>query len=129
MAIQPKSFKPRTTESKHTLGYNENLLLEGFQVDDVNQIWVGDITYIGLQKQFAYLSMLMDLFSRKIVGWSLEIRMDAALVVQSLKNAIKLRQPKPGLIHHTDRGGQYAAKEYRNILSHARDETKHESRW
>ncbi|MEZ6093943.1 MAG: IS3 family transposase [Pirellulaceae bacterium] len=119
VAIQPKSFKPRTTESKHTLGYNENLLLEGFEVNDVNQIWVGDITYIGLQNQFAYLAMLMDLFSRKIVGWSLEIRMDAALVVQSLKNAIKLRQPKPGLIHHTDRGGQYAAKEYRNILSRA----------
>lgn len=117
VAIQPKSFKPRTTESKHTLGYNENLLLEGFEVREANQIWVGDITYVGLKNRFAYLSMLMDLFSRRIVGWSLDIHMNAALVVRSLKNAIMIRQPEPGLIHHTDRGGQYAAKEYRNLLS------------
>ena len=119
VAIQPKSFKPRTTESKHTLGYNENLLLEGMDVNGVNQVWVGDITYIGLQNQFAYLAMLMDLFSRKIVGWSFDINMEAPLVVSALKTAIKQRQPKPGLIHHTDRGGQYAAKQYRKILFRA----------
>lgn len=116
VAIQPKSFKPRTTESKHTLGYNENLLLEGVAVDQINQVWVGDITYIGLQKKFAYLAILMDLFSRKIVGWSLDLNMEAPLVIKVLKQAIKHRQPSPELIHHTDRGGQYAAKEYRKIL-------------
>ena len=119
IAIQPKSFKPRTTESKHTLGYNDKLLLQGVEVDGMNQVWVGDITYIGLQNQFAYLALLMDLFSRKIVGWSLDLSMEAALVVSALKAAIKLRQPKTGLIHHTDRGGQYAAKEYRKILFRA----------
>ena len=67
VAIQPKSFKPRTTESKHTLGYSPNLLLEGVQVDRLNQVWVGDITYVGLQNKFAYLAMFMDLYSRKIV--------------------------------------------------------------
>lgn len=119
VAIQPKSFKPRTTESKHTLGYNDNLLLQGVEVDGMNQVWVGDITYIGLQNQFAYLALLMDLFSRKIIGWSLNLNMEAALVVSALKAAIKERQPNPGLIHHTDRGGQYAAKEYRKIIFRA----------
>ena len=119
VAIQPKSFKPKTTESRHTLGYNENMLLDGVTVDRVNQVWVGDITYIGLQDQFAYLAMLMDLFSRKIVGWSLDFTMEATLVIRALKRAIKQRQPLPGLIHHTDRGGQYAAKQYRKILHRA----------
>lgn len=118
-AIQPKSFKPRTTESKHTLGYNENLLLEGVAVTEVNQVWAGDITYIGVQNKFAYLAVLMDLFSRKIVGWSLDLNMEAPLVITALKQAIKQRQPAPGLIHHTDRGGQYAAKEYRKLLERA----------
>ena len=117
VAIQPKSFKPRTTESKHTLGYSPNLLLEGVQVDRLNQVWVGDITYVALQNKFAYLAMLMDLFSRKIVGWSLDVSMEAPLVIQTLKFAIGQRQPATGLIHHTDRGGQYAAKEYRGILT------------
>lgn len=119
VAIQPKSFKPRTTESKHTLGYNENLLLEGVQVDRINQVWVGDITYIGMQNKFAYLAVLMDLFSRKIIGWSLDMNMEALLVIEALKQAIKSRQPLTGLVHHTDRGGQYAAKEYRKILDRA----------
>jgi transposase InsO family protein len=117
VAIQPKSFKPRTTESKHTLGYSPNLLLEGVQVDRLNQVWVGDITYVALQNKFAYLAMLMDLFSRKIVGWSLDLNMEAPLVIQALQFAIGQRQPAPGLIHHTDRGGQYAAKEYRRLLA------------
>lgn len=116
VAIQPKSFKPRTTESKHRLGYNENLLLGGVEVETINQAWVGDITYIGLAKGFAYLAILMDLFSRKIVGWSLDVNMEATLVIKTLKQAIADRQPSPGLIHHTDRGGQYAAQEYRQIL-------------
>jgi putative transposase len=117
VAIQPKSFKPRTTDSRHTLGYSPNLLLDGVQVDGPNQVWVGDITYISLPKKFAYLAMLMDIFSRKIIGWSLDLNMEASLVIKTLRKAIKERQPVPGLIHHTDRGGQYAAKEYRAILA------------
>jgi putative transposase len=75
IAIQPRSFKPRTTNSGHQLGYSPNLLLEGIELESINQIWVGDITYIPLPNTFAYLAMLMDLFSRKIVGWSLELNM------------------------------------------------------
>jgi putative transposase len=118
-AIQPRSFKPRTTQSKHTLGFSPNLLLEGVEAERVNQVWVGDITYVPLPNRFAYLALLMDLFSRKIVAWSLDLNMEATLVVKALKGAIKQRQPPSGLIHHTDRGGQYAAKEYRKILARA----------
>jgi len=117
VAIQPKSFKPRTTESRHRLGYSPNLLLEGIEVEKVNQVWVGDITYIPLPITFAYLAMLMDLYTRKIIGWSLNLNMEEPLVIASLKQAIKARQPSPGLIHHTDRGGQYAGKKYRKIIS------------
>lgn len=119
IAIQPKSFKPRTTDSKQTLGYSPNLLLENVSLDDVNQIWVGDITYIALSSRFAYLALLMDLFSRKIIGWTLDQRMETSLVLRALKQAIRARQPQPGLIHHTDRGGQYAAGEYRRHLARA----------
>jgi putative transposase len=119
VAIQPKSFKPRTTESRHTLGYSPNLLIEGVDLDCINQVWVGDITYIAMQNQFAYLALLMDLFSRKIVGWGLDLNMEASLVTAALKQAIRSRQPCPGLIHHTDRGGQYAATEYRQLLARA----------
>ena len=119
VAIQPKSFKPRTTESRHKLGYSPNLLLEGIEIEKMNQVWVGDITYIPLSGRFAYLAMLMDLHSRKIIGWSLDLNMEEPLVIASLKQAIKARQPSPGLIHHTDRGGQYAGTKYRRMLSSA----------
>lgn len=118
-AIQPRSFKPRTTNSKHTLGYSPNLLLQGIEVTRINQVWVGDITYIPLSSKFAYLAMLMDLFSRKLIGWSLDMNMEEPLVTLTLNKAIKARQPTPNLIHHTDRGGQYAAKKYRKILDRA----------
>jgi transposase InsO family protein len=119
VAIQPRSFKPRTTESKHKLGYSPNLLLEGIELQKINQVWVGDITYIPLPGKFAYLAMLMDLFSRKIIGWSLEMSMTEPLVMAALHQAIGTRLSSPGLIHHTDRGGQYASKKYRQVLERA----------
>jgi putative transposase len=119
IAIQPKSFKPRTTNSQHKLGYNPNLLLQGITVERINQIWVGDITYISLPNAFAYMAALMDLYSRKIIGWSIDTNMAEPLVIEALNLAIKARQPAKGLIHHTDRGGQYAGKKYRKILQRA----------
>lgn len=119
VALQPKSFKPRTTESRHRLGYSPNLLISGIKITKCNQVWVGDITYIGLEKQFAYMAVLMDLFSRRIVGWSIALDMKESLVLAALKQAITARQPSPKLIHHTDRGGQYAGTEYRLVLSRA----------
>ena len=78
---------------------------------------MGDITYIPLPNGFAYLAMIMDLHSRKIVGWSLNLNMEEPLVIASITQAIKARQPIQGLIYHTDRGGQYAGKKYRSILA------------
>ena len=122
VAIQPRSFKPRTTESRHTLGYNENFLLEAPPPDGINQLWVGDITYVPLADSgvFLYLAILMDLYSRRIVGWDLLDHMQESLVLSALRAAIVSRSPQRGLIHHTDRGGQYAGKEYRKMLCRAR---------
>ncbi len=119
VAIQPRSFKPRTTDSRHTLGYNENLLLNAPPPTGIGQVWVGDITYIPLKHSFAYLAMLMDLHSRMIVGWALREHMRESLVLATLRQAITARQPKPSLIHHTDRGGQYAGADYRAMLGRA----------
>jgi transposase InsO family protein len=120
-AIQPKSFQPRTTESRHRLGYNQNLLAGRAPPAGINEVWVGDITYIPLgtrtsRGRFGYLALLMDLCSRRIVGWEYGSAMDEDLVLGALKRAIRERQPGPGLIHHTDRGGQYASKQYRGVL-------------
>jgi transposase InsO family protein len=120
VAIQPRSFRPRTTDSRHTLGYSPNLLVDRPPPDRVNQIWVGDITYVPLVGgDFLYLAMLMDRFSRRIVGWDLQENMQETLVLAALEAAIRVRQPPPGLIHHTDRGGQYAGLAYRRMLARA----------
>ncbi len=119
VAIQPRSFKPRTTDSKHTLGYNDNLRLDAPLPTGVNHVWVGDLTYVPLQQSWAYLSMLMDLHSRMIVGWTLREHLRESLVLATLRQAITARQPQPDLIHHTDRGGQYAGAEYRAVLARA----------
>ena len=120
-AIQPKSYRPRTTESRHRLGYNQNLLAGRAAPTNINEVWVGDITYIPLatrtsRGRFGYLALLMDLCSRKIVGWDYASTMDEDLVLGALRRAIRERQPPPALIHHTDRGGQYASKRYRAVL-------------
>jgi putative transposase len=119
-AIQPKSFKPRTTQSKHSLGYNSNLLSNRSAPVRINEVWVTDITYIPLSGGlFGYMSVLMDLHSRMIVGWSYAESMTDELVIGSLKSAITSRQPPAGLIHHSDRGGQYASAKYRGMLRRA----------
>jgi putative transposase len=123
-SIQPQSFAPRTTDSRHGLGYNENLLKDRKAPWRVNEVWVGDITYIPLvpsrsASRFGYLALLMDLSSRRIVGWDFGLTMDDGLVLGALRRAIRERQPAAGLIHHTDRGGQYASGRYRAVLRRA----------
>lgn len=124
LAIQPKSYTPRTTQSRHRLGYNQNLLAGRAAPTRSNEVWVGDITYIPLVARpgtgrFGYLALLMDLWSRRIVGWEYRSSMDEELVLGALRRAVRERQPGPGLIHHTDRGGQYAGKRYREVLRRA----------
>ena len=112
-AIQPKSFVPKTTESRHGLGYSPNLLLDAADPTRVDELWVGDITYLPLRRGgFCYLAALMDRFTRDIAGWSVASTMAEPLVLAALRQAIRTRQPKPGLVHHTDRGGQYAGHAY-----------------
>lgn len=119
-AIQPRGHKPRTTNSQHTLGYNPNLLLRSAPPAQLNRVWVADITYLPLKiGGFAYLASLLDLCSRRVVGWSVDAQMTDSLVVDALQKAIALRQPPPGLVHHSDRGGQYASHDYRAILRRA----------
>lgn len=121
VAIQPRSFKPRTTDSRHTLGYSPNLLIDAPPPDNINQLWVGDITYVPLVGgDFLYLAMLLDGYSRRIVGWDIQDRMQESLVLAALRAAVVARRPRPGLIHHTDRGGQYASTKYREMLARAR---------
>ena len=116
VAIQPKRFRPKTTDSRHNLGYSPNLILDAPPPIACNQVWIGDITYIGIQGGiFDYLALLVDLFSRRIIGWAMQDNMEESLVIAALRRAIKTRQPPRGLIHHSDRGGQYAGKAYRNI--------------
>ena len=120
VAIQPRTFKPRTTDSRHSLGYSPNLLIGAPQPRKMNKVWVGDITYVPLiGGDFLYLAMLMDLYSRRIIGWDLQDHMQESLVLQTLQMAIASRQPPSRLIHHTDRGGQYAGGLYRQLLSRA----------
>ncbi len=121
VGIQLRSFKPRTTDSRHTLGYSPNLLIDAPPPDGINQLRVADITYVPLVGgDFLYLAVLMDRLSRRIVGWDLQDHMRETLVITALRAAIRARRPKPGLIHHTDRGGQYAGEDYRKILARAR---------
>jgi transposase InsO family protein len=119
-AIQPRTFKPRTTDSRHGLGYSPNLLLDTAPPKQINRVWVGDITYIPLVGgDFLYLAMLMDRYSRRIVGWDMQDHMQESLVLHALRSAIADRQPASDLIHHTDRGGQYAGTAYRQVLDRA----------
>ena len=119
-AIQPKSFVPKTTDSRHRFGYSPNLLLDTSEPSSINELWVGDITYVPLcGNEFCYLATLMDRFSRRIIGWNLADSMTEDLVIPVLRAAIRERQPAGDLIHHTDRGGQYASTRYREILRRA----------
>lgn len=119
-AIQPKSFVPKTTDSRHHLGYSPNLILDAPEPGGVNQLWVGDITYVPLRGgAFCYLAALLDRYSRDIVGWELAETMTDELTLAALRMAIRDRQPSAQLVHHTDRGGQYASVRYRAVLRRA----------
>ena len=105
-----------TTDSNHRLAVAENLLDRDFHVQEPNQAWVADITYIWTLQGWLYLATVMDLCSRRIVGWSLEAYLKKELVLAALKMAIHRRGPTKGLLHHSDRGSQYASKAYRKML-------------
>ena len=118
-AIQPRSFVPHTTDSRHPYPISPNLLGKPGcnQVERLNQVWAGDITFIPLQGKWAYLAVWMDLCSRKVVGWALAEHMREELVMTALKRALASRHINEGLIIHSDRGGQYAGNMFRKLLA------------
>jgi len=115
LAVQPKQFVV-TTDSKHELEVCLNLAYR-MKLTGIDQLWVADITYIRLRAEFVYMAVILDGFSRKVVGWALGRTLTSRLATAALQQAIAKRQPRPGLIHHSDRGVQYASGEYVAILN------------
>lgn len=115
---QKKGFKPLGTNSKHNFGYSPNLLRELGNPQGCDQVWVADTTYLRVQNGWCYLATVMDLFSRRIIGWSVSSHNDTKLVCQALQGAVLTRggQFPKGLIHHSDRGSTYASYNYEAML-------------
>jgi transposase InsO family protein len=111
-----RKFKVQTTDSNHDLPIAPNMLNQQFAVAEPGKVWVADITYIPCREGRLYLASVMDLCTREIVGWRLYGRMTTDLVLDALKAAYEAKKPDKGLIHHSDRGSQYASKEYREQL-------------
>ena len=114
LAVQPRQFVV-TTKSDHKLEVYLNLARR-MKLTGMDQLWVADITYIRLKTEFVYLAVILDGFSRKVVGWSLERILASRLAMAALEQAIAVRQPSAGLVHHSDRGVQYASAEYVALL-------------
>jgi transposase InsO family protein len=105
-----------TTDSGHGLTIYPNLA-RGLVLSAIDQLWVADITYIRLELEFIYLAVVLDAFSRRVIGWALDRTLEDALTLSALGMALKQRQPKPGLVHHSDRGVQYASTDYTGLLN------------
>jgi putative transposase len=104
-----------TTDSNHHHPVYPNLAAS-MELTGINQLWVADITYIRLETEFVYLAVILDAFSRRVVGWALDRTLAAVLVIAALRRALQERQPAPGLVHHSDRGVQYACGDYPQLL-------------
>lgn len=104
-----------TTDSNHTRPVYPNLARE-IAVTGINQLWVADITYIRLETEFVYLAVILDAFSRRVIGWALDDTLEDELTLTALRMALERRTPAPGLVHHSDRGVQYASRDYTDLL-------------
>jgi putative transposase len=113
--VRTRKFK-RTTNSNHNHNIAPNLLDGDFQATETNQKWAGDISYLWTAEGWLYLAVIIDLFSRRVIGWAVSDRLKRDLPTEALKRAIALRQPPPGVIHHSDRGSQYCSNDYRKLL-------------
>ena len=105
-----------TTHSHHKLPVAENLLKRQFETDKPNKVWLSDITYIWTQEGWLYLSAILDLYNRQVIGWSMDERLTQDLVLQAFNQAIGRRKPNPGIVFHSDRGSQYAGHAFRDVL-------------
>lgn len=105
-----------TTNSKHNHPVHDNVLNQTFEAERPNQVWMADITYVWTAEGWLYVASIMDLFTRKIVSWSAGSRMTKELVIEALEQAYQREKPEAGVLHHSDRGSQYASKEYQDKL-------------
>ena len=112
-----KKFKA-TTDSNHSFNIAPNLLDRDFFAEQPNQKWAGDISYVWTREGWLYLAVIIDLHSRRVIGWAVSSRMKRDLAIRALKMAIALRNPPKGCIHHTDRGSQYCSHDYQKLLRH-----------
>lgn len=110
-----KKYKP-TTNSNHKLPVAPNLLEQNFVINTPNTVWVSDFTYIHTESGWQYLAVVIDLYSRRVIGWSVNNRMTKKLVIDAMKMAIRNRKPTAGLIAHSDRGSQYCSNDYQKLL-------------
>jgi putative transposase len=116
LCMRKRPFVPMTTLSRHGWQVVPNLA-RGLELTGLDQLWVADITYVRLREEFVYLAIVLDAFSRRVIGWALADHLEASLAVAALEMAIEQRQPQPGsLIHHSDRGVQYACSQYAALL-------------
>lgn len=113
--LKPKRKFVVTTDSNHNHEIHPNLI-EEMMIDNVNQVWTADITYIRIRNGFVYLAVILDLFSRRVIGWQISKRIDRNLTLDALKMAIQRRNPNRGVIHHSDRGVQYLCDDYAKLL-------------
>ena len=113
--VRTRKYKV-TTDSSHAFNIAPNLLDQAFQADRPNRKWAGDISYIWTREGWVYLAVILDLHSRRVIGWAISNRIKKDLAIRALKMAIALRRPPKGCIHHTDRGSQYCSHDYQKIL-------------
>ncbi len=118
-AMTPRRFRVCTTDSQHDLPIAPNRLDQKFVASRPNQVWLADMTYVPTEEGWLYLAVVLDLCTRKIVGWAMRDHMRVELTIAALIMAIQRQKPASGLIHHSDRGSQYAAADYRKILRKA----------
>lgn len=111
-----RKFKA-TTNSRHNYPVADNLLKQDFNVQRPNQVWVGDITYISTKEGWLYLAAILDLYSRRIVGWAMDSTMSKQLVIDALNQAVGRRRPPKGIMFHSDRGSQYASHDFQKLLT------------
>jgi putative transposase len=115
LCLRKKAFVPATTHSTHSWRVYPNKA-RGMELTGCNQLWVADITYVRLQEEFVYLAVVLDAYSRMVLGWALARHLQSSLAVEALRHALASREITPGLIHHSDRGVQYACRDYVELL-------------
>lgn len=115
LCLRRRKFVVITTDSNHSHRVYPNLAAD-MELSAINQLWVADITYIRLEVEFVYLAVVLDAYSRRVIGWALDRTLEAQLAVAALRIALRGRKPDPGFVHHSDRGVQYASTEYTELL-------------